>query len=96
MLICKAIRRLLISIEVESLCKDFSIVVVDSITKVDARSPGIIKANRKVLKELKRLLKKPVYIIAGGTSRDKVLLIKDCTIAELRNLVRARIVLVRD
>ena len=79
---------LLISIEVKSSCRDFSIVVADNLTKVNTRSPAQNnKANREVLKELKRLLKKPVYIVAGSTSRDKVLLIEGCTIAEFRNLI---------
>ncbi len=78
---------LLLSIEVKPSCRDFSIVISDSI-KVNTRSPAHNnKANREVLKEFKRLLKRPVYMIAGGTSNDKVLLIKDCTIVEFRNLV---------
>ena len=79
---------LLLSIEVKPSCRDFSMVISDSIIKVNTRSPAHNnKANREVLKEFKRLLKRPVYMIAGGTSNDKVLLIKNCTIAEFRNLV---------
>ncbi len=73
----KTLDGILIEAKIKTGCSSFSIKNVDGKIFIEVLSPPVEgKANKEIIKELRKLFKSEAQIVKGLKSKDKVILIK--------------------
>jgi len=79
---------LLIRTHIRPSSHKFDIKIINDLIVISTKSIARDnKANMEILKELKRLVKRNVSIVSGATSKEKVLLIENCSIEQFKKSV---------
>ena len=79
---------LLITTYVKPLSSKFAVSITNNGIVISTKSAAQDnKANLELLKELKRRLKQNVSIVSGDKSREKVLLIQNCSIEDFKKKI---------
>ena len=73
----KTLEGILIEARIKKNCSSFSIKKADGKFLVEVSSPPIEgKANKEIIKEMRKIFKSDVEIVKGLKSKDKIILIK--------------------
>ena len=79
---------LLVKTHIRPSSHKFDIKITDTSIVISTRSIARDnKANMEILKELKRLVKRNVSLVSGVASKEKVLLIENCSIEQFKKSV---------
>lgn len=79
---------LLVKTHIRPSSHKFDIKIINDLIVISTKSIAQDnKANMEILKELKRLVKRNASIVSGATSKEKVLLIENCSIEQFKKSV---------